>query len=171
MFLWWWLPDSGDNDKFLSYRSWLLILLMSLSLPHYFCCYYIEMLRLDWLVLSHRRVSVGASRGPDLGRDNIRSSSWCKPLPIIHSPYLTPVELCFFRISKFIILLNKAPNTFKIFETNNTSSPTWIHYLETSTRVNWSWWAKQWIKWAEILSFLIDIIRSFISLCILLVPS
>ena len=23
----------------------------------------------DWLVRSHRRVSVGASRGPDLGRD------------------------------------------------------------------------------------------------------
>ena len=28
------------------------------------------MLRLDWLVRSHRRVSVGASRGPDLGRDS-----------------------------------------------------------------------------------------------------
>ena len=42
---------------------------MSLSLPHYFCCYYIKMLRLDWLVRSHRRVSVGSSRGPVLGRD------------------------------------------------------------------------------------------------------
>ena len=29
------------------------------------------MLRLDWLVRSHRRVSVGASRGPDLGRDKL----------------------------------------------------------------------------------------------------
>ena len=44
---------------------------MSLSLPHYFCCYYIEMLRLDWLVRSHRRVSVGASRSSDLGRDKL----------------------------------------------------------------------------------------------------
>ena len=36
---------------------------------------------LDWLVRSHRRVSVGASRGPDLGRDrnlvgNIRLCSY-----------------------------------------------------------------------------------------------
>ena len=31
------------------------------------------MLRFDWLVRSHRRVSVGASRGPDLGRDIIES--------------------------------------------------------------------------------------------------
>ena len=31
------------------------------------------MLRLDWLVRSHRRVSVGASRGSNLGRDNFRS--------------------------------------------------------------------------------------------------
>ena len=29
------------------------------------------MLRLDWLVRSHRRVSVGASRGSDLGRDKL----------------------------------------------------------------------------------------------------
>ena len=29
------------------------------------------MLRLDWLVRSHRRVSVGASRGPDFGRDKL----------------------------------------------------------------------------------------------------
>ena len=29
------------------------------------------MLRLDWLVRSHRRVSVGASRGLDLGRDKL----------------------------------------------------------------------------------------------------
>ena len=29
------------------------------------------MLRLDWLVRSHRRESVGASRGPNLGRDSI----------------------------------------------------------------------------------------------------
>ena len=29
------------------------------------------MLRLDWLVRSHRRVSVGASRGPDLSRDKL----------------------------------------------------------------------------------------------------
>ena len=29
------------------------------------------MLRLDWLVRSHRRVSVGASRGPVLGRDKL----------------------------------------------------------------------------------------------------
>ena len=29
------------------------------------------MLRLDWLVRSHRRVSVGASRGSVLGRDKL----------------------------------------------------------------------------------------------------
>ena len=36
------------------------------------------MLMLDWLVRSHRRESVGASRGPNLGRDNaILSTSVC----------------------------------------------------------------------------------------------
>ena len=44
---------------------------MSLSLPHYFCCYCIEMLRLDWLVRSHRRVNAGASHGSILGRDKL----------------------------------------------------------------------------------------------------
>ena len=29
------------------------------------------MLRFDWLVRSHRRVSVGANRGSDLGRDKL----------------------------------------------------------------------------------------------------
>ena len=48
------------------------------------------MLRLDWLVRSHRRESVGASRGPNLGRDtHIHSFSrvaipWLKSLPIIN---------------------------------------------------------------------------------------
>ena len=42
---------------------------MSLSLPHYIMLLCLKRWGLDWLVLSHRRVSVGASRGPDLGRD------------------------------------------------------------------------------------------------------
>ena len=33
------------------------------------------MLRLDWFVRSHSRVSVGASRGPDLGRDRFSEST------------------------------------------------------------------------------------------------
>ena len=44
---------------------------MSLSLPHYIMLIMFEMLGSDWLVRSHRRVSVGASRGPILGRDKL----------------------------------------------------------------------------------------------------